>query len=171
VNLIINPTGKAFWNNRSYRCALGSGGVSYRKEEGDGITPAGMFQLRRVFFRSDRLDAPRTRLPVTALRPTDGWCDYPEHKNYNQHVMLPFDGDHEALWRDDYIYDLIVVVGHNDQPVVRGKGSAVFIHIAAPNYKETKGCIAFSKTHLLEILDQWSAESKLEIRSYYTKNS
>lgn len=171
MNLIVNPTGRAIWNNTSYPCAFGSGGISFRKKEGDGATPAGMFELRRVFFRPDRIGAPSTRLPVTALRPTDGWCDHPEHTNYNQYVTLPFDGDHETLWRDDHVYDLIVVVGHNDQPVVRGKGSAVFIHVAAPNYRKTRGCIAFSKTHLLEILDQWSPESKLEIRPYYSKGN
>ena len=164
VNLIVNPTGRALWNNTSYRCTLGSGGVSFRKEEGDGVTPAGVFELRRVYFRSDRLDAPRTRLPVAALRPTDAWCDCPEHKNYNQHVTLPFDGHHELLWRDDNIYDLIVVISHNDQPVLQGKGSAIFIHVATPDYKDTKGCVAFSQTHLLKILEQWSIDCRLEIR-------
>jgi L,D-peptidoglycan transpeptidase YkuD (ErfK/YbiS/YcfS/YnhG family) len=134
------------------RCALGRSGVSASKREGDGATPAGDFPLRRVLFRADRLGAPATVLPASALQRDDGWCDDPEDPQYNRPVRLPYGGRHERMWREDGIYDLILVIGHNDDPVIPGHGSAVFVHLARPDFGPTQGCVAFARDDLLEIL-------------------
>jgi L,D-peptidoglycan transpeptidase YkuD (ErfK/YbiS/YcfS/YnhG family) len=96
--------------------------------------------MRRVLYRLDRLSAPTTPLPVAPLTPNDGWCDDPADPLYNRPVQLPYAGRHEELWRADDLYDVIVVIGHNDAPVVAGMGSAVFMHLASADYRPTQGC-------------------------------
>lgn len=148
----VTPTGETKWRGRSYRCAIGTNGVATTKREGDGASPMGCFFLRNVMYRADRLDTPETGLPVTAIAPEDGWCDDPEDRAYNKHVSLPYGASAETLWRDDAVYDLIVVLGHNDMPVVPGCGSAIFMHVATPDYAPTAGCIALAREDLLAIL-------------------
>ena len=137
-----------------FRCATGINGIidAGSKTEGDGKTPAGCWRLRYVMYRPDRRPRPKTRLPVTALSSPDGWCDDPAHPSYNCPVRLPFAASHEKLWRDDGLYNIIVVLGHNDAPPVPGKGSAIFIHIARPDYRGTEGCIALSEPDLETLL-------------------
>ncbi len=135
-----------------YRAALGKGGIASRKQEGDEATPAGLLPLRRVLFRADRGPRPRAAVPVTLLAPDDGWCDAPDDKAYNRMVRLPHDARAETLWRDDGIYDVIGVLGWNDAPVVRGFGSAIFLHLARADYAPTEGCIALSRPDLLAVL-------------------
>lgn len=123
------------------------------KREGDGATPAGRFPLRRVLHRPDRLAAPpQSFLPTSPIGPQDGWCDDPADPFYNRPVILPYGTSHERLWRDDRLYDVVVVIGHNDDPPASGLGSAVFIHVATENYAPTAGCVAFALNDLLEIL-------------------
>lgn len=93
-----------------------------------------------------------TGLPSTRLRPYDGWCDDPEDSRYNQHVLLPYPGRHERLWREDHRYDIIIVIGYNDDPVRKGKGSAIFLHIAGEIFQPTEGCIAMTQNDILELL-------------------
>jgi L,D-peptidoglycan transpeptidase YkuD (ErfK/YbiS/YcfS/YnhG family) len=109
--------------------------------------------MRQVFWRPDRIAAPATRLSVVALAPDMGWCDDPRSSLYNRPVQLPFPASHEKLWREDRVYDLIVVLGYNDDPVVPGRGSAIFLHIARPDYSPTEGCVACSKDDLLDLLE------------------
>ena len=137
-----------------YRCAMGRGGVSTNKWEGDGCTPSGRFPLRKVLYRPDRMSRPQTELFIHALQPTDAWCDDPSDSAYNKLVKLPFLNSHEKLWRNSHIYNLIVIIGHNDNPVLPNKGSAIFIHIAEPTYAPTEGCIALQRNDLLEILQK-----------------
>lgn len=124
------------------RASLGSGGVRAEKREGDGATPAGHLPIRRVLYRADRVPRPRAAIPIMPLAPQDGWCDDPAAPEYNRPVRLPFAARHEALWRQDGIYDLIAVLGWNDAPPVAGRGSAIFLHVARPNGAPTEGCIA-----------------------------
>lgn len=152
MDLIVSASGWASWNGKRYRCALGPSGVRREKLEGDGATPAGRFPFRQLLFRADRLQAPATQLSSRAIDPADGWCDDPGAQSYNRAIRLPFAASHERLWRDDELYDLILVIGHNDDPVVPGHGSAVFIHIAHPDYLPTAGCVALARSDLLEIL-------------------
>ncbi len=136
----------------TYRAALGRGGVRADKQEGDGATPAALLPLRRVFYRADRVAKPRTPLPVEPLARSDGWCDDASHRAYNTRVTLPFEARHETLWRDDLLYDVCVVLGWNDSPVVRGRGSAIFLHLARPDHAPTEGCVALALPDLLAVL-------------------
>ncbi len=135
------------------RAALGRGGVRTHKQEGDGATPAGLLPLRRVLYRADRVARPRAAVPAMPLAPHDGWCDDPSHADYNRPVRLPHDGRHEALWRADAVYDIIGVLGWNDAPVVRGMGSAIFLHVARPDFAPTEGCIALALQDLRLLLE------------------
>jgi L,D-peptidoglycan transpeptidase YkuD (ErfK/YbiS/YcfS/YnhG family) len=141
-------------SGRRVRCALGLAGVTAAaaKREGDGKSPAGAWPLRRVLWRPDRRSAPETGLPARALTPEDGWCDDPGDPAYNQQVTLPYPASAERLWRDDAVYDLIVILGHNDDPVVPGAGSAIFLHLARPDYAATQGCVALAAGDLEALL-------------------
>ena len=136
----------------AFPCSIGPAGISWNKKEGDGKTPAGRWPLRYVMYRPDRVLRPATALPVVPLTPKLGWCDDPGSSHYNSLVSLPFNASHEKMWRDDRLYDLVVVLGHNDAPPVAGKGSAVFMHLWRPDEGPTQGCIALSKRHLLHLL-------------------
>ncbi len=107
----------------------------------------------QVFYRADRVLRPRTALPVQALRPNDGWCDTSGDRNYNRLVTLPYAARAERLWRDDALYDIVVVLDHNTAPSARGRGSAVFIHIAREGYAPTQGCIALNLHDLKMLLE------------------
>ncbi len=145
--------GGAEWNGRPLRCALGRAGISADKHERDGATPLGHWRMRALLFRPDRLPrAPLTKLPIRALRPEDGWCDDPADPLYNRPVALPFRARAEALWRADGIYDLIVPLGYNDDPPVPGRGSAIFLHVARPDFSPTEGCVALAREDLLAVV-------------------
>ncbi len=132
-------------------------GISSHKQEGDKKTPVGNFSLLRVYYRPDRLDAPKTSLPVFPLQPSYAWCDDVSHPLYNQFVTLPFDGGYETMWRADNRYDIIVVTNHNQNPIQAGLGSAIFIHVAQEvtpgQLVLTQGCLAVLQKDLLEILE------------------
>jgi len=147
----------------SFPCALGRSGRRPGKREGDGATPIGRFALRRAFYRPDRLRRPRTVLPLTAIRIFDGWCDDPSDRNYNRLVRQPYPASAERLWREDHLYDLIVVLGHNDGPRARGRGSAIFMHVAAPGLAPTGGCIALRLPHLLQLIARLSRGASIRI--------
>lgn len=149
----------------TFPCRLGRAGILRDKVEGDGGTPVGQFPLRWVYYRPDRMDPPMTALPKVALKPDMGWCDDPADPAYNRPITLPHPTSHERLWRDDDLYDLIVVLGHNDDPVVPGMGSAVFLHIAPPAGKPTQGCVALSAMHLRQVLAQVGSKTVLEIKA------
>ena len=163
MEILVWPPGHLLCEGKRLRCALGRGGVRADKREGDGATPAGSFPLRRVMYRSDRLAAPATRLPVGALEPDMGWCDDPEDPSYNRPVRLPHAGRHEALWRRDGLYDVIVELGYNDDPVTPGRGSAIFLHCAAPGYAPTQGCVALAREDLLDVLKDCDGATRLSV--------
>lgn len=134
------------------RAVCGRGGVSERKAEGDGATPVGVLPLLRVFYRADRVSVPKCAVPVEPLSLNDGWCDDVNDPAYNKQVRLPYAGRHEALWRADGIYDVIGVLGWNVSPVVPGRGSAIFLHVATPDFAPTAGCVALALPDVLAVL-------------------
>ncbi len=145
-------------------CTIGKGGLlpAADKREGDGATPIGSWPLREVFYRPDRFDAPpATALPIRPLSQDDGWCDAPDDPNYNRPVRLPYGASTESLWRDDTVYDVIVVLGHNDDPVVPYGGSAIFFHLMAPDRRPTEGCVAVTRDAMLQVLTMVDADSTL----------
>jgi L,D-peptidoglycan transpeptidase YkuD (ErfK/YbiS/YcfS/YnhG family) len=133
-------------------CALGRSGIRAGKREGDGATPQGVFEVRSAFYRPDQMKRPTSALPLRALAPAMGWCDAPPDRNYNREVRLPYGASAEKMWREDRLYDLVIVLGANDRPRVRGRGSAIFMHVARPGYLPTEGCIALRADHLKRLL-------------------
>jgi L,D-peptidoglycan transpeptidase YkuD (ErfK/YbiS/YcfS/YnhG family) len=161
--LRVDPAGFLIFAGRRYRCALGKGGIRSDKREGDGATPSGVFPLRLLFYRPDRLTPPPCLLPMQALRPGDGWCDDPGHPDYNRLVALPHPARCEQLWREDGLYDLLIALGHNDDPVVPGHGSAIFLHLARPDFSPTEGCVALARPDLLHLLPLLPRDARIEI--------
>jgi L,D-peptidoglycan transpeptidase YkuD (ErfK/YbiS/YcfS/YnhG family) len=149
------------------RCALGKGGVrpAADKREGDGASPAGVWPIRRVLYRPDKVPAPQTALPVSAIGPADGWCDAPGDPAYNHPVTLPYPASAERLWRDDDVYDVVVVLGHNDDPVVDGAGSCIFMHLIRPGYLPTEGCVALAPADMAACLATATPGDAVEIRA------
>jgi L,D-peptidoglycan transpeptidase YkuD (ErfK/YbiS/YcfS/YnhG family) len=150
----------------THRIALGQGGAlaAEAKREGDGATPCGRWSLDGLLLRPDRVPAPATALPWRWLRPQDGWCDAVGDPAYNRPVSHPYPASAERLWRDDHAYDVIIVLGHNQHPVVQGMGSAIFWHVAQPDWRPTEGCIAMDRDSLVALLPSLAPGMHLEIR-------
>lgn len=158
--------------DKVFPCAIGERGVTDHKQEGDLKTPLGRYHLRRLYYRYDKLQQPiYSQMPLMALLEDDGWCDEEGDPSYNQPVMLPYHASAERLWREDDLYDIIIVLGYNDDPVEQGKGSAIFMHVAreddvSQSFKATKGCVALKKEHLLELLPYLSEQTIMEITTH-----
>lgn len=142
------------WGALLMPCAIGRGGIRPGKREGDGGTPRGRWTLRLVFYRPDKGCRPTSALPTRRLAPDDGWCDAVADRNYNRRVRLPYPARAEQMWRDDGLYDLVVVLDYNERPRVQGQGSAIFMHIARPGFLPTEGCVALRQQDLRRLLAQ-----------------
>ena len=149
------------WGAGPRRCAVGRAGIARKLREGDGVTPVGTWPFRRVLYRPDRMVPPRCVLPVSPLQPHDGWCDAPNDPDYNTLVRLPHRSSAETMWREDNLYDVVLVVGYNDAPVIADKGSAIFLHLARTDYAPTAGCVALALPDLLEALMQLTPSDRL----------
>ena len=157
MNLIVTSAKDGAWLDwgaGKRRAAIGPGGIAIKGGEGDGITPRGSFPVREIFYRADRISKPATALPLRALEKDDGWCDAPGDPNYNRRVLLPYPASAEQMWRADHLYDLVAVLGYNDDPVVPGKGSAIFLHLARPDFSATHGCVALTRDDWLAAIAQ-----------------
>ena len=166
MNLIVTsgPDGAWLdWGAGPKRAAIGPGGIAIKGGEGDGITPRGRFAVREIFYRADRIAKPVTALPLRAIQKTDGWCDAPDDPNYNRRVFLPYPASAETMWREDHLYDLVAVLGYNDDPVVAGKGSAIFLHLAREGYLPTDGCVALAQADLLAYLAVATTQSRVVV--------
>jgi len=153
-------------NGRLVPCAIGRGGMiaATDKREGDGASPIGVWPIRRFVYRADRLALPQTLLPISATQVQDGWCDGADDPLYNQPVTLPYPASTEQMWRDDHVYDLVGILGHNDTPPIAGMGSAIFLHLARPGFTPTEGCIALRLAAMLEVMRHAGPGSALEIK-------
>jgi len=143
--------------------ALGRGGIKANKREGDGATPKGTFRPRQVWWRADRHPRPRTFLPVRAIRAEDAWCEDPGSRHYNRPAQLDRDHRGDRLTRDDHLYDFIIEIDHNRSPRVKGRGSAVFLHLARENFRPTAGCVSMTKAAMLRLLQRLGPETRIEI--------
>ncbi|MEL6872645.1 MAG: L,D-transpeptidase family protein, partial [Pseudomonadota bacterium] len=138
--------------NQRVPAAVGRSGQTPFKREGDGASPVGRWRIESVFYRADRGPRPQSAFPVRAVRRDDGWCDAPLDRNYNRLVRRPYDASHEVLWREDGLYDIVVVLSHNRRPRVRSCGSAIFLHVARDGLSPTEGCLAVRSGDLRRLL-------------------
>ncbi len=164
LRAVASSDGRCTFAGREVRCALGRSGViaAERKREGDGASPLGVWPIQRVLYRADRGSAPVTALRVSAIAADDGWCDAPNDPAYNRPVRLPYPASCERMWRDDEVYDIVVILGHNDPPQA-GFGSAIFLHCARPDFSPTEGCIALARADLEALLALAGPGAVLEI--------
>jgi L,D-peptidoglycan transpeptidase YkuD (ErfK/YbiS/YcfS/YnhG family) len=149
---ILRPDGLLVLGDRRYRATFGRAGIARFKVEGDGATPAGLLPLRRVLYRADRGPPPRAACPIEPLSPEDGWCDDVRSPVYNRQIRRPFEARHEAMWREDSLYDIVGVLGWNDDPTEPERGSAIFLHLQSPGGDPTEGCVALPLSELREVL-------------------
>ena len=166
TQFIASSDGRLIGSNLDVRCVLGKAGCvrAEDKIEGDGASPIGVWPMLRVFWRSDRIKKPESVFPSIPIQHNHGWCDDPEHQSYNQLILTPFSASHENLWREDSIYNIIVELGYNSSPIVAGKGSAIFLHLAKSDFSPTQGCVAVAEVDLRDVLRNSSVGSTLEIR-------
>ena len=160
--IIVKKTGYLKYKKFKFRCALGKSGIKNKIEEGDNVTPRGTFKIVKLLYRSDRIFKISTVLKKFKIKKNMGWCDDPDSKFYNKQIKLPTSLRHEKLYRKDSLYDLIVVLNYNFKPVIKNKGSAIFIHITN-KYKPTQGCIALRKDNLITLLSLIKKNTKIKI--------
>jgi L,D-peptidoglycan transpeptidase YkuD (ErfK/YbiS/YcfS/YnhG family) len=161
--IIVKKKGYLEHKNFKSPCALGKAGIGKKKIEGDNITPKGNFRILKVYYRKDRIKKIHTKFKLIKIKKNMGWCSDPTSKNYNQQIKLPTRFKHEKLYRKDSLYDIILFINYNINPIVKNKGSAIFIHIAKKNYKPTAGCIALKKEDLIKLLGLIKKNTKIFI--------
>ena len=148
---------------RTVPVALGRGGIRANKREGDGGTPKGTFRPHQLWWRADRHARPRTFLPVRAIAPDDAWCEDPSSRHYNQPVRFERSRGDDRLMRDDHLYDFIVEIDHNSSPRIKGRGSAVFFHLARENFAPTAGCVSMTRSEMLRLLRRLGPGTRIVI--------
>jgi L,D-peptidoglycan transpeptidase YkuD (ErfK/YbiS/YcfS/YnhG family) len=161
--IIVKKTGCLQYKNLKFRCALGKAGIKKKEKEGDNVTPKGIFKITSMYYRPDRIKNIITAVKKIKIKKNMGWCDDPDSHFYNQQISLPNKFGHEKLYRNDHLYDLILFINYNTNPIIKNKGSAIFIHIAKKNYKKTKGCIALKKKHLIELISKIKKNTQIKI--------
>ena len=161
--IIVKKSGYLKYKNLKFRCALGKAGIKKKEKEGDNITPIGIFKITKIYYRADRIKNITTSIKKIKIKKNMGWCDDPNHNSYNKQIKLPSKYSHEKLYRKDNLYDLILVLNYNTNPIIKNKGSAIFLHISKDTYKRTKGCIALKKKHLILLISKIKKNIKIKI--------
>ena len=152
-----------YFRKYKLRCSIGKRGISIKKREGDKKTPRGEFKLKYILYRKDRIVNFKTKLKKIAINRKMGWCDDPNSSEYNKIIVYPFKFSAEKLWRKENIYDIIIIIDYNLSPVIKNKGSAIFLHIAKKKYQSTNGCVAVSKKDIKLIASAINKKTKLKI--------
>ena len=152
-----------YFLNYKIKCAVGKSGITNKKKEGDNKTPRGKFKFEYILYRKDRIINLRTRLKTLEIKKDMGWCDDSNSKNYNQLIKIPFKYSYEKLWLKENIYDIILVLNYNRNPIIKNKGSAIFLHIAKNKYQATKGCVAISKPNIKLLVSKLNQKTRLNI--------
>ena len=151
------------YNQYKVKCAVGKRGIGFKKKEGDLITPIGLYKIKYILYRKDRIKKIQSKLKKVIIKKNMGWCDDPKSKKYNKLINFPYDYSFEQLFKKENIYDIILVLNYNMRPVKKNKGSAIFIHVAKKNYRRTQGCVAVKKSDLLKILKEIKKNTKVKI--------
>jgi len=161
--IIVKNSGFLRYKNLKFRCALGKAGIKRKVKEGDNITPKGIFKIIKIYYRPDKIKDIETPIKKIKVKKNMGWCDDSNSIYYNKQIKLPSKFSHEKLYRRDNLYDLFLVLNYNTNPIVKNKGSAIFIHITKDSYKKTKGCIALKKDDLIQLVSKISENTKIKI--------
>ena len=151
------------YQNNKVKCAIGKKGIGRKQKEGDQITPRGIFRVKDILYRKDKINYLRSVIKKTQIKKNMGWCDDPKSKDYNKLIKYPFNYKSEKLYRSNNIYDIILVLDFNMHPIKKNKGSAIFIHISNNKYNPTQGCIAIKKKELLKLIKFIDKKTKIFI--------
>ena len=151
------------FDNMSFKCAVGKNGITNNKVEGDGCTPSGIYLINQIYYRQDKVVLPNINIPSIGISKNFGWCDDVDSDSYNKIITFPFKQSAELLYRNDNIYDILCVIDYNQNPIIKNKGSAIFLHIASPDYAVTEGCIALKSADLLELLSKMTTKTNIKI--------
>ena len=162
MHILINKKNLTFRNYKA-KCAIGKRGINYKRKEGDLITPIGSYKIKYILYRKDRVKKPQTSIKKIIIKKNMGWCDDPTSRKYNQLIKLPSIFSYEKLYKKENIYDIILVLNYNMNPIIKKKGSAIFIHVAKKNYKKTEGCVALKKNHLIKVLKNLKKNTTVRI--------
>ena len=152
-----------YFQKYKLRCSIGKRGISINKKEGDKKTPKGEFKLKYILYRKDRIFDLKTRLKKIVIKKRMGWCDDPNSNYYNKIINFPSKYSAEKLWKKENVYDIIIVIDYNLNPVIKNKGSAIFLHIAKRKYRPTNGCIAVSKKNIRLMANVINKKTKIKI--------
>ena len=161
--IIINKSGYLKYKNFKFRCSLGKAGIKKKTKEGDQVTPKGIFKVIKIYYRKDKIKKIINPIKKIQIKKNMGWCDDPKSDLYNQQIKLPNKFSYEKLYRKDGLYDIILVLNYNKSPIVKKKGSAIFIHIAKKKFKPTEGCIGLKKNDLIKLLKKIKKNTKIKI--------
>ena len=161
--IIVKKSGYLEFKKLKLRCSLGKAGIKKKIKEGDNITPRGVFKIIKLYYRADKIEKIQTQIRKIKIKKKIGWCDDPRSIFYNKQIKLPNNFSHEKLYRNDNLYDLILVLNYNMNPIIKNKGSAIFIHVAKNNYQPTRGCIGLKRIDLLTILKKIKKHEKVKI--------
>ncbi len=161
--IIVKKSGYLNYKNFKFRCALGKNGIRQKECEGDFVTPKGKHKLIKIYYRADRIKKIHSPLKKIKIKKNMGWCDDVNSKYYNKQIKINKKISHEKLYRKDNVYDIVVVLNYNINPIIKGKGSAIFLHVAKKNYKKTQGCIALKKSELLNLVSKIKKNTQIKI--------
>jgi L,D-peptidoglycan transpeptidase YkuD (ErfK/YbiS/YcfS/YnhG family) len=151
------------YKNFLYKCAIGKNGITNNKIEGDKYTPSGIYSIDQIYYRKDKLSLPKIDFQTTPINKNFGWCDDTTSSHYNKFIEFPFSDRAEILFREDEIYNIICVISYNTNPIIKNKGSAIFLHVANTDYSGTAGCLALKQSDLIELLQNINIDTKIHI--------
>ena len=161
MHILINKNYLSY-NKLKVKCAIGKKGIGNKRKEGDLITPKGQYKIKYILYRKDRVKI-SSKLKKKVIKKNMGWCNDTKSKQYNKLVKLPFTYSHEKLYKKENIYDIVLVLNYNMNPIKKNKGSAIFIHVAKNNFKKTEGCVAIKKVNLIKLINEINPNSKVKI--------
>ena len=151
------------YKNFLFRCAIGKNGITNSKIEGDKCTPSGIYSIEKIYYREDRLNIPKLDFHTIPINKNFGWCDDIRSTYYNKFIKFPFSYSAELLYREDDIYNIICIISYNTNPIIKNKGSAIFLHVANTDYSRTAGCIALKQYDLIELLQNIDLDTKINV--------
>ena len=151
------------YKNFLYKCAIGKNGITNSKIEGDKCTPSGIYSIEKIYYREDRLSMPKLDFQSIPINKNSGWCDDIRSTYYNKFIKFPFSYSAEFLYREDDIYNIICIISYNTNPIIKNKGSAIFLHVANTDYSETAGCLALKQNDLIELLQNIDLDTKINV--------
>ena len=163
MNIIIKKH-LLIYRGYKIKCCIGKSGTKSLKREGDLATPKGLFKLGTLYYRSDRVGRLKCKIKKKKITKKMGWCDDSKSKKYNKEIYIPFKPSAEKLYRSDNKYNFLIVIKYNTNPIIKKKGSAIFLHLTNKKYNSTRGCVGILKKDFIKILPLINKNTKISIR-------